>query len=163
VWFILGIALIIAAGIVPIFMPKALANTVAAWNELALRWAKKRDLPVSLVLAVIHQESRGNAKAKGPTADYGLMQITQPALTDFNKANSKSYTLQPDMFDPEKNVEVGSWYLFWLKGYLKTTDWSYILRAYNAGPGRAKKEKAASQGYASSVLAFQDRIKTMGV
>lgn len=164
-WILIAVILFVAAGILPSFMPKALANTVATWNELASKWARVRTIPTSLILAVIHQESRGNPQAKGSTADYGLMQITASALSDFNKSLKKSYSLLPDMLDPDKNVEVGSWYLVWLKKYLQTDDWKWILRGYNAGPGQAKRDQEAGRepgNYSASVLSFQNKIQSMG-
>jgi soluble lytic murein transglycosylase-like protein len=77
----------------------------------------KSGVPDSVIMAVAYKESRFD-----PTADNGipgnsatgLMQVTAPALEDFNTARQReekeSYTNE-DLKDPAKNIEVGSWYL----------------------------------------------------
>ena len=55
-------------------------------------------------------ESDFNEKAYHKnTSATGLCQITNVCLDDFNRVTKKSYTMY-DMFDANKNLEVGFWY-----------------------------------------------------
>lgn len=114
--------------------------------------AQRYNLDPSLVHAVVQQESSGNPgainRAGGGQGAYGAMQVRGPALTDYNRANGTSYSLQ-DLLDPAKGIDVGSWYL---NQQLNTfNDPSAALAAYKDGAGSAAA-KAGTSGYAQQVL-----------
>ncbi len=82
-------------------------------------------IPPELVLAIIHQESRGNPYAVSSTGAIGLMQI-QPETAKNVCGFTKS-----QLFDPKKNIYCGIKYLKYLKersDYLKD-----IIAGYYAG------------------------------
>jgi soluble lytic murein transglycosylase len=128
---------------------------VAAYMTPVSHYATAFGVEPSLIFAVIRQESQGEPNAKGSTGDFGLMQITQPALTDFNVAHNTTYKLE-ELFDADLNIKVGSWFLSHL--YKQTADWRTAVRAYNAGLGRVQKSSTAGVDYANSVFIHQNAI-----
>ena len=93
--------------------------------------------------AVTEVESNNNPLAASIKGARGLMQITQPALTDYNTYNKAEYNME-DMFDPELNTTVGRWYLSnriptMLKAFKLPVTLDNILWAYNAGIGNVVK------------------------
>lgn len=130
-------------------------SLTSLWYPLAKKYANKNNVTVDIILGIIKQESNGREDAKGVTNDFGLMQITQGALTDFNVANKNSYTLS-DMLQAEPNIEVGSWYFSRMKR-LTGSDQSG-LQAYNAGYGNWTRNKNVSLSYAQSVLQHTNMI-----
>lgn len=91
------------------------------------------DLSVSLVIALIDQESNFNPECVSDTNDYGLMQINECNLQwvkeDYNSV---------DMFNPYQNVYCG---INILAGYLHKYDDDYTkaLMCYNLGEYGASK------------------------
>jgi len=91
---------------------------------------------------IIMIESGGNRLAYNKhTQAIGLMGITPICLKHFNKANNKKYKLG-ELFIEEINIEVGVWYIGWIKEQLKemkllTVD--NVLICYNWGLGNFKK------------------------
>lgn len=104
--------------------------------------AKKYKVPTELALGLTRQESGFNPKAVSSAGARGLTQIMPGALKDYNTTHGTNYT-HDDMFDPDKNADVGMWYLSSRKG-----DWRDKAAAYYAGEGNRK----AGYGYADSVL-----------
>lgn len=104
------------------------------------------------VYAIIKKESEGFPFAVGPTNDFGLMQITQPALTDFNRTNKTSYTLLDVWLQPTLNIRVGTWYLSWLLKQFNN-DYRLAVSAYNQGIGNVKQGKY-SETYYLTVLSY---------
>jgi|WetSurMetagenome_2_1015567.scaffolds.fasta_scaffold01699_16 soluble lytic murein transglycosylase-like protein len=89
-------------------LEKAAAKLSGEVMAAAKKWAAKRDLPLSDVLATILLESRGEPKAHAKTKNedsYGLMQVNANAW----KPTLSSLGYKPeDLFDPDKGVEVGT-------------------------------------------------------
>jgi len=129
---------------------------IQAYYPLTVQHGTAYGVEPSLLLAVIKQESDGNAKAQGPTGDYGLMQITQPALTDYNTATNNHLFLS-DMLKPENNIKVGAWYLSLM--FRNTGNWRQAVRAYNAGLSRVQTKLNAGVSYADSVFNHENTIK----
>lgn len=91
------------------------------------------DLSVSLVIALIDQESNFNPECVSDTNDYGLMQINECNF-QWVKENYNSV----DMFNPYQNVYCG---INILAGYLHKYDDDYTkaLMCYNLGEYGASK------------------------
>jgi len=99
--------------------------------------AKKYDLPVSLIMGVIHTESRFQATAVSPDGAIGLMQImpdTGSWIAD--KLNMKNYDTSK-LNDPAVNIEMGCWYLQYLMESFEG-DMKAVLAGYNAGQNRVR-------------------------
>jgi len=97
----------------------------------------------SIFDAVVMEESAGNPLAASIKGARGLMQITQPAIDDYNTYNRQKMTMD-DMWDSGKNKTVGEWYLAdripkMLKAYKLPVTTENILWAYNAGIGNVVK------------------------
>ena len=93
--------------------------------------------------AVVQVESGGKSLATSLAGARGIMQITQPALIDYNKYNKTSYTMD-DMYNPQVNSRVGVWYLGkripqMLSAYNVPDTVENRLWAYNAGIGNLTK------------------------
>jgi len=130
-----------------------------------------------LISCIIATESSGNPSAFNKNSGaIGLMQITNSALDDFNKwswvtTDSKGENPLPvsdpprynlgDMYNPSKNVEVGTWYLWhisnrYLKGKGTLED---ILICYNFGYGNWRKYKAGKKQLPSETKNYIKKIK----
>ena len=116
-----------------------------------------------LLQALIFAESSGNPKAKSSKGAHGLMQITQPALTDYNTLQGANFSLD-DMLTPELNQQVGSWYLDsripqMLTHYKLPDTIENRLWAYNAGIGNVRKgiKPQETQEYIAKILQLMNQ------
>ena len=105
----------------------------------------------ALIKAVIWRESRFDRRAIGLKGEIGLMQIMPGkdyAAADWARANRQKLPSKGALFDPELNINIGSWYLSRaLHRYRKYRDAAALaLCEYNAGPGRAAEWKPADPG-----------------
>ena len=136
-------------------MTKAISPSEAqAMEPVAAKAAS--ELPRSLVNAVIHQESRGNANAVSPKGAQGLMQI-MPATA--KEIAAELGVTDYDLKDKETNQRFGEYYL--AKQLKRFGTPELALAAYNAGPGKVQMwiEKygpswdAISKGIADDIAA----------
>ena len=114
------------------------------FDSLILETAKRHEMPPSLIKAVIRRESSFRDHVRGSHGEYGLMQITEGAADDWIKATrKKEFESYDQLFIPQLNVEIGTWYL--AKAYRKFKDYKNVLALtlaqYNAGPGAVVKNK----------------------
>ena len=111
------------------------------YDSLIKQTAARHNMDPSLVKAVICQESNFDANARGKAGEYGLMQITEGAAKDWERATGKSFGSPGSLFRPKLNVEIGTWYL--AQGYRKWQGHDDVLALslaqYNAGPSRAQE------------------------
>jgi len=152
------------------------------WRELIASELDRSGypLPVELVQAVIHRESRGNVGAVNPSSGAsGLMQVMPIALKDYNQNHAVKYTMS-DLRSKTANgakiqIRVGLWILgrFWrgaynyLKKRLGEVALDDLARIsdffYAAGPGTTKKklDKVPRPTYDAVKIAFPgwDRIE----
>ena len=134
-WFVITVAVIVAAFLLykpclkKYLYPKML-------SEYVTESAEKYGLEPNLIYAVIKAESGFNAQAVSPKGACGLMQIT-PETAGW-AIEKMGFEQKPDIFSPEVNIEVGSWYLAYLTDDFDG-DRMAALAAYNAGPANVKK------------------------
>ena len=100
--------------------------------------AHKHGVPAALVRALIWKESRFNQFSVGSKGEVGLMQITDGAVQDWARRTKSDMPSRFDLFIPEINLEIGTWYLgqasrHW-KGYASQD--LLTLAEYNAGYGK---------------------------
>lgn len=110
--------------------------------------SEKYQLPVPLVLAIMHTESHFNPKAKSYVPAYGLMQIVPTtAGHDVNKLyRGKDQPMKPtELYNPQINIETGTAYLKilqsrYLRGIKDPESAVYsVIAAYNTGSGNIAK------------------------
>ncbi len=129
-------------------IPKSsLANRANQYLPAIQQESAKRELPPALVLAIMHEESHFNPKAKSHVPAYGLMQIVPTtAGHDVNKLyRGKDKPMRAnDLYDPNLNIETGTAYLKilqsrYLKGIKDPQSATYsVIAAYNTGSGNAQ-------------------------
>jgi len=92
-----------------------------------------------LILAVIKHESKGNPYARGvylsggESGALGLMQVKYESALEVARSVGIKINSPRDLFDPEKNLMVGTAYL--LRLIAKYKNLQYALIAYNVGIG----------------------------
>jgi len=95
--------------------------------------AKRHELEVSLVLAVIHVESRYNTYAVSPVGAMGLMQIMPATGEELARFEGVPWHGSQTLFDPVVNIRLGVRYLRHLANRYDSIPTA--LAAYNWGPG----------------------------
>ncbi|MDA3885168.1 MAG: transglycosylase SLT domain-containing protein [Candidatus Delongbacteria bacterium] len=138
-------------------VPNSIQVRAKKYMDLIEKYSKKYDLDPALVMALIHTESAFNPKAfsrrpDGTPMACGLMQIIpSQAGRDAHKALfGKDKIVEPEyLFDPEKNLAMGTWYVRWLtkwwnriekkkhggKASSVTKNEYYTISSYNQGMG----------------------------
>lgn len=134
------------------FCRRGMEWMTAARNEVELlplirAAAARHDVPEELVRAVIWKESRFNSAAVGSKGEIGLMQITDGAVQDWARRRRQKKPVRRELFKPEVNLEIGTWYLaqcgrHW-DGYLSRD--ILQLAEYNAGRRKVLKDWAPSR------------------
>ena len=116
------------------------------YDRLIVLAARRNNVDPRLIKAVIWKESRFDKRARGLKGEVGLMQIMPDlAAADWAKAKGFRSPSRGALFDPELNIEVGSWYLGralhkW-RAYREQI--TLALCEYNAGAKRANLWKPA--------------------
>lgn len=121
---------------------------VQPYRSLIKSWAAAADIAPELIASLIYRESEGNPDAIGLSFDWGLMQITQPALTEMNRLYKTEYVLSQMRF-PELNIEVGTKYLSWTLSQFR--DALDGIRAYKCGPAGASQNGSCGLSYANDI------------
>lgn len=128
--------------------------------------AKKHNISIELMLAIIYVESKFNPVAVSRTGAGGLMQMVPGTAREYGlKVPKYSNKLKPNFdgkvderFDAEKNINAGLTYFnYLLKKYLNNL--TLALGAYNVGPGKVRiRGPLISRGkkYAEMVLNRRD-------
>lgn len=128
--------------------PKELQERIAEIKPYAKEYSAAMDIPVPLIVAMIHTESSFNPLAVSHIPAYGLMQVVPTSAgIDVNEfLHSKREPLEKDyLFIAEQNVEAGSAYLHLLNNrYLKkianpTSRLYCAIAAYNTGVGNVTR------------------------
>ena len=103
--------------------------------------AKTRGLDPMLLKAVVWRESLFVPTKVGQDGERGLMQITDAAAGEWAKAEKIASFVPADLFDPEVNLQAGSWLLSRaLRRYQDKDDpMPFALAEYNAGRSRAAR------------------------
>jgi soluble lytic murein transglycosylase-like protein len=125
-----------------------------ALAETIVRESRRNDVPVELVIAVMHVESRFHAFARSSKGALGLMQVLPSTAEEIAARAGVDWRGPGTLFDPEANVRLGIAYLAWLAR--RYGDLDVVLAAYNAGPGAIENRLRTGQPlpvrYARDVL-----------
>jgi soluble lytic murein transglycosylase-like protein len=125
------------------------------------RWAREFELPESLILAVIHTESRFDPKARSGANAIGLMQlIPDRAGVDAWAfiTGEKRVPTEAELLDPDTNIRLGAAYLRMLKDrYWSHVEDPAVLRAlvlasYNWGIGNVRRRLSTADELAPAAL-----------
>ena len=116
------------------------------YDQLIARQAAIYRQDPLLVWSIIYEETYFRPWKTGDAGEIGLMQVT-PAVGREWAAETGMRELAEQMrrdperalADPERNIQVGCWYLEKIaKDYRDTPGWeARVVAAYNAGPSRA--------------------------
>jgi len=103
--------------------------------------AARNGLDFHLVKAVVCEESWFDADSKGATGEVGLMQITVAAAQDFCERKGFPPLAEGRLFEPDLNLEVGSWYLRQSLDRYRNSPHPelFALLRYNAGETRVAR------------------------
>lgn len=120
---------------------RGMARREALFMPLAEAAARRHDVSPALVKAVIWKESRWLPTVVGRHGEIGLMQITSGAVEDWQRMKKQPAPLRNDLFKPELNIEIGTWYLAWTGNHWQDYKAREILQLaeYNAGYTRVSK------------------------
>lgn len=100
-----------------------------------LNAARQYAVDPALVKAVVWRESRFREDARGTSGELGLMQVGAMAADEWAQAEKRTTFLHPDLLDPQRNTQAGTWYLGKLLRRYQRTDLpeAFALADYNAG------------------------------
>lgn len=104
------------------------------YESVVEKYAAKYDLDKYLVYAVIRTESKFDQYAVSGSGAYGLMQLQTETASDCAEKLNMDPDLPDDLYDPDINIHIGTYYLSWL---LERYDGniSVAVAAYNGGIG----------------------------
>ncbi len=91
-------------------------------------------VPVPLILAVIHTESKFDANAVSDAGAMGLMQLLPDTFAWIRDEKLCEQARENEILDPTTNIRYGTYYLAYLTE--RFCDLRVVLAAYNAGEGR---------------------------
>ncbi len=103
------------------------------YQEYVEKYAQEYNLDKYLVYAVIKVESKFNADAASDAGAKGLMQLMDETAAECNEKGGFGYNIPEDLYDPEKNIRLGCYYLSSLMDIYR--DSKLAVTAYNGGTG----------------------------
>ncbi len=107
-----------------------------AFENLAASAAKRSDLPLPLLLALVRTESRFNPRAVSTAGARGLAQLMAETAKEEGMKDGD------DLFDPEVNLSLGAQHL---RRLMNNYDEAvYAIAAYNAGAAAVNRWKTRS-------------------
>ncbi len=157
------------------------------FDELIARQAGVYKLDKKLVWSIIYEETYFRTWQIGAAEEVGLMQVTptvarewakETGFREFEKQTAEN--LVDFLRDPERNIQVGCWYLEKLRENYRgdTAEEAMTLAAYNAGASRVEEwtkntdaakltreqfieriDIASTKAYVSSILKRYDAEK----
>ena len=125
-------------------VPDHLQRRAKKYRQRVAHEAKRQQLDIPLIFAIMETESFFNPKARSPVPAFGLMQLVPSSgARDAYRFLHKQDKLVTDryLYDADQNIEMGSAYLHilmfrYLKGITneQSRQWCAIA-AYNTGAG----------------------------
>jgi soluble lytic murein transglycosylase len=137
------------------------------YDELIARQASVYRLDERLVWSVIYEETYFRAWKLGGAEEVGLMQVTPVVARQWGRETGlKTFERQTSenvvefLRDPERNIQVGCWYLERLREAYRglPAETAMTLAAYNAGPSRVQEWAGQNGGAELSETDFISRI-----
>lgn len=101
-------------------------------------YSRRHHLDPFLVTSIILIESNFERNAESVKGACGLMQLMPETANWIAEQMGHTLPIQAnDLFDPELNIKLGTWYLASL--YSQFGDWVVAVAAYNGGRGNVQK------------------------
>ncbi|MCD5410514.1 MAG: lytic transglycosylase domain-containing protein [Clostridiales bacterium] len=107
------------------------------YYDLIVEYAEKYDLDPYLLASIIRNESGFNPNAVSIKGASGLMQIMPLTGEWITESIGRTDYSDEMLFDPEKNISLGAWYLNFLYNKFDG-DLKLVIAAYNAGNGNVR-------------------------
>ncbi len=128
------------------------------YEDLIVKYADEYEIDPYFVAAVINTESGFDTQAVSGAGAMGLMQV-MPETGEWIAGKLKLEAFNKDMLlDPETNIEMGCWYLSFLKERFPNEQ--TVMAAYNAGHGKVKEwlddAQYSSDGAALDAIPFKE-------
>lgn len=101
------------------------------FNEIVNRISKNFDIDPALIFAIMREESRFDKRAVSPAGAIGLMQLMPATAKREAKKAGMTIKEEKDIFETEKNIAIGSYYLKKLINEFGSI--VLAIAAYNAG------------------------------
>jgi soluble lytic murein transglycosylase-like protein len=117
--------------------------------------ARRFGIPEAWIWAVMHVESRGDARAISPAGAMGLMQI----MPDTWALLRARHGLDTDPFDVRDNILAGAAYLRAM--FDRYGDSAAMLAAYHAGPGRYDDYRLRGRPLPAATLAYVGQLASI--
>lgn len=163
----LSIAAVVITAIGVVLAFQAVNYWTHRFDELILRHAQVYRVEPKLVWSIIYEETYFRTTVTGDAGEIGLMQVTPAVAKEWAAATGlkefeKSTTKDLDNFltDPERNIQIGCWYLEKIGGRYRDypAREAMTLAAYNAGSGRVEDWLKDAVPESLSEREFIDRI-----
>src|SRR5712672_3271843 len=127
------------------------------YDSLIAREAAAHHIEPDLVWSIVYEETYFSPWKKGRNGEIGLMQVTPVVAREWAAESGvapmeQRTSMDPATLlrDPERNVQIGCWYLEKADQDYRNTPGrdARILAAYNAGPSRAAEWSRVAPGAA---------------
>ncbi len=106
------------------------------YKNYITKYAEEYNLSPSVVASIINVESGFDKNAKSRVGAIGLMQIMPDTAIYICEINHISFDDNNDLYNPEKNIQIGCMYFRYLLN--KFQDFDNSIYAYNAGETTVK-------------------------
>ena len=135
---VLILGILVVSGVLMSKATKSLEHEAypRTYREIIETKADEYQVPISVIYAVIFQESRFDPNAESVDGARGLMQIVEITHEWIDYYQGESKGSWDDLYDPEINLDYGIWLLGYC--YREFGNWETVYAAYNAGINRVK-------------------------
>ncbi len=109
------------------------------YDEMIGQAAARNGVDFYVIKALVFQESWFRSNIRGGSGEFGLMQVSLGAASDFCTRKGFPPLYADRLFEPELNIEIGCWYLRQSMDRYRNTPHPLLfgLLRYNAGQARA--------------------------
>jgi soluble lytic murein transglycosylase len=108
-----------------------------AWKESVEQWAEKAGVDPYFAWAIMRRESAFRPDVTSLADARGLMQIIPPTARQIAAETRTDVPSADDLYAPETNVRLGTWYLAAL--FHRLDHPTLVAAAYNGGPSSVVK------------------------
>ncbi len=159
-----GVVVLILVMLAAIFLPNVIRRQLypLKYQEYVQRYAAEYQLDPYFIYAVIRSESRFDPDAVSHVGASGLMQLMPDTFLWIKTKlhDTRDLTYETDVFDPEINIQYGSYLLHLLTEEFQDRD--HVIMAYHAGRGNVNKwltDPAYSENGKIHTIPFADTEK----